>query len=149
MLMTDERFNATLALRFPTIPDERTVSRDEHSLLCLGALLMSLDARLRGGCECSFGTGRSFHFLRSKGNILHSMAKAFLESIKHVFFFLLRGLPVTDRAGVMYEYRASRWPTCIVRRRWRAALASVNAGGFGWRSAGGGHKMDNQVFGLG
>ena len=86
---------------------------------------MSLDARLRGGCECSFGTGRSFHFLRSKGNILHSMARAFLESIEHVFF-LLSGLPVTDGAGVLYEY-----PSIALADMYSTALASVNTGGFG------------------
>jgi hypothetical protein len=59
-------------------------------------------------------------------------------------FFLLRGLPATDWAGVLYEYLS-----IALAGMYSMASTGVNTGGFGWRSAGGGYKMDNQDLGLG
>lgn len=87
MLMIDERFNATLILRFPTITNDRTTARMGTRLVYPDVSSMTLgvfggDGGWVGGVL--FWDGR-FVSSQQQGRLFYSMAEAFLESIEHVF----------------------------------------------------------------
>ncbi len=103
MLMIDERFNATLILRFPTTTNELTTARMGTRLVCLDVPSIPLgvcgvDGEWVGGVL--FWVGR---FVSSQQQGRHSTAWQ-RRSWRASSMFLLRGLPVTDGTGVLYEY---------------------------------------------